>query len=184
MADRRRRITPGSVAATTLVVVAVAALAVPLLGTLTGRWRLQPVLSGSMAPGIPTGSLVLATPAPASSVRVGDVVIFRAPLSGHRLTAHRVIAVVAHGRRPVIRTKGDANTAADPWQARIEGGRIWIVRRDVPLLGYVTVFTQSTWPFLILVLGIGAIVIHALRWIWAGPAGVRPAAPGHVAADA
>jgi signal peptidase I len=179
-----RRVRPGSAAATALVVVAAAALAVPLLGLLTGSWRLQPVLSGSMAPRIQTGSLVLATPEPASAVRVGDVVIFRAPLAGHRLTAHRVISVVAHGRRPVIRTKGDANTAADPWQARIDGARIWIVRGDVPLLGYVTVFTQDRWPFLVLVLGIGALVIHALRRIWRGPAGEHPAAPGHVAADA
>jgi signal peptidase I len=178
-----RRLGFGSAMASALVVVAVAALAVPLLGTLTGRWRLQPILSGSMAPQVPTGSLVLATPEAASAVHVGDIVVFRAPIAGHRLTAHRVIAVLSHGRRPGIRTKGDANAAADPWQARIEGGRIWIVRRDVPLLGYVTIFTQRSWLFLVLVLGVGAVVIPLLRRIWAQPEGVRPTAPGHVAAD-
>lgn len=181
MTDRRGAF--GSAIATALVVVAVAAVAVPALGTLTGRWRLQPILSGSMAPRVPTGSLVLATPRPAAAIRVGDVVVFRAPIAGHRLTAHRVIAVVSNGPHPVIRTKGDANAAADPWQAKLEGGRIWVVRRDVPLLGYVTIYTQRSWPFLVLVLVIGAVVIHALRRIWARPEAVHPGAPGHVAAD-
>jgi signal peptidase len=172
---RAQRVSLGSVAATTLVVVALAALAVPLVGSLSGRWRLLPILSGSMAPRIPTGSLVLATPEPASEVRVGDVIIFRAPVGGHRLIAHRVVAVLEHGPRPVVQTKGDANSARDPWRARTDGGRIWTVRREVPLLGYVTVFTQRSWPFLVLVLGITAIVIRVFRRIWA------PTVPDHAA---
>jgi signal peptidase I len=170
-----RRLSLGSVAATTLVVVAVAALAVPVVGNLSGRWRLLPILSGSMAPRIPTGSLVLATPEPASEIQAGDVIIFHAPAAGHRLIAHRVVAVLEHGPRPVVQTKGDANSAPDPWQARTDGGRIWTVRREAPLLGYVTVFTQRSWPFLILVLGIAAIAIRALRRIWV---------PDHAAAQA
>jgi signal peptidase I len=169
------RVSLGSVVATTLVVVAAAALAVPVVGHLSGRWRLVPILSGSMAPRIPTGSLVLATPEPASEVRAGDVIIFRAPAAGHRLIAHRVVAVLEHGPLPVVQTKGDANSALDPWLARTDGGPVWTVRREIPLLGYVTVFTQRTWPFLALVLGIAALAIRGLRRIWV---------PDHAAAEA
>jgi len=83
----------------------------------------------------------------------------------------------------------DAHRAAGgrqrPRPLRIPERHLEIVRRDVPLLGYVTLFTQRSWPFLALLLGIGAIVIHLLRRIWARPERVRPAAaaPGHVAAD-
>jgi signal peptidase I len=170
-----RRVSLGSVVATTLVIVATVALAVPVVGHVSGRWRLLPILSGSMAPRIPTGSLVLATPQPASAVRVGDVIIFRAPVAGHRLIAHRVVAVLEHGPRPIVQTKGDANSARDPWQARTDGGPIWTVRSEVPLLGYVTVFTQRSWPFLVLVLGIAALAIRGLRRIWV---------PGHATAEA
>jgi signal peptidase len=170
-----RRLSLGSVVATTLVVVATTALAVPVVGHVSGRWRLLPILSGSMAPRIPTGSLVLATPKPASEVRAGDVIIFRAPVAGHRLIAHRVVAVLERGPRPVVQTKGDANSALDPWQARTDGGPIWTVRREVPLLGYVTIFTQRSWPFLVLVLGIAALAIRGLRRIWV---------PDHATAEA
>jgi signal peptidase len=180
----RRRVSLGAVVGTTLVVVAAAALAVPVAGNLSGRWRLLPILSGSMAPRIPTGSLVLATPEPASEVKTGDVIIFRAPTADHRLLAHRVVAVLEHGPRPVVQTKGDANSALDPWRARTDGGRIWTVRREVPLLGYVTVFTQRSWPFLVLVLGIAAIAIRVLRRIWTEPEEARPVVPDHAAAEA
>jgi signal peptidase len=170
-----RRVSLGSAVATTLVVVATAALAVPVVGHVSGRWRLLPILSGSMAPRIPTGSLVLATRKPASAVRAGDVIIFRAPVAGHRLIAHRVVAVLEHGPRPVVQTKGDANSALDPWQARTDGGPIWTVRREVPLLGYVTIFTQRSWPFFVLVLGIAALAIRGLRRIWV---------PDHATAEA
>ena len=61
-----------------------------VFGNATGRFRLAPVLSGSMSPTYPTDSLVVATPIPSDDVRVGDVVLFNAPADGNPLTMHRI----------------------------------------------------------------------------------------------
>jgi signal peptidase I len=155
-----------------LVLGAVLALAVPVTGIVTGRWRLQPILSGSMSPKIPSGALVLATPQRPSAIRVGQVVAYHAPIPGHRLIAHRVVAVLAYGRRPVIVTKGDANTVADPWHARIAGTQICVVRYSVPVLGSVTLFVQRTWPLLTLALLVAVALTTALRRVWTRPVDV------------
>ena len=96
-------------AATGLVVLAVAALAV---GQLLG----QPVLLGyvatdSMAPTMEAGDGFVAVPAPlAGDVEEGDVVVFEAEqLPGGGLTTHRVVAETDAG----YVTKGDANPFTD-----------------------------------------------------------------------
>lgn len=84
---------------------------VPLaLGVLVllGQLRVMPVLTGSMAPGIPVGTLVAVTPV--SSVHVGEVIMFSPP-GASRPVLHRVVSASSAG----VWTKGDANPAADPW---------------------------------------------------------------------
>ena len=85
------------------------AAALPLLlgaGRLAGLEALI-VQSGSMWPGIPAGSLVVAdTGCSYSSVEKGDIIIFQA---GEGRVMHRVYAVTEEG----FETKGDANRVAD-----------------------------------------------------------------------
>src|SRR5438034_10696813 len=118
--------------------VLLAALAVLVfvgLGPATGAYRLTTVLSGSMAPGMPVGSVAVLVPQPPAAVRVGDVITFQAPTPDRHVGTHRVVEIVEPGRHPVIRTKGDANASPDPWTARLQGDRAWRRVAVVPHAG-------------------------------------------------
>jgi signal peptidase I len=72
------------------------------------------VISGSMEPGIPVGSLTIARTVPAEQVGVGDVVtVPRVHADG--LVTHRVVATTPadDGRSTVLELQGDANRDAD-----------------------------------------------------------------------
>jgi signal peptidase len=120
-----------------VVTLALASLATVVVGRVSGGWQLVPILSGSMAPAMAVGSLAIASEEPASAIRRGQVIVYRSPLSGHELIAHRVVAVLGRsGSRLVLTTRGDANPAADPWRTTIVGTRAWVVSARIPLLGY------------------------------------------------
>jgi signal peptidase I len=93
------------------------------------------VLSASMRPTMPEGSVVLITPMAARDVRVGDVVTYQIPVEDRRVVTHRVVEILEGGEHPVIRTQGDANNAPDPWIARMASGPLWKVRGAVPAVG-------------------------------------------------
>jgi len=140
---------------------AVAALATAaLIGV-----RFLPVLTGSMAPYAPTGSLVLTLPVPGSDVAVGDVVAFRPPapytVTGNRPILHRVATLGSEGGQSYLTSKGDANPAADPWQVATDGATFGRAALVVPHLG--RVFAGGTWAALALVLGAAALFAGARR---------------------
>ncbi|HLX21249.1 MAG TPA: signal peptidase I [Gaiellaceae bacterium] len=148
-----------------LLLGALVVLAVPAVGIATGRWRLLPILSGSMAPRLPAGSLALTTRSPEASIRAGDVIVFNIPIGDHHLTAHRVVRVLSGGPHPVVETKGDANTTPDPWRLRLNGTTAWIVRAHIPFVGYAAVFTRR-WGFQLLGVGALALLAVCLRYLW------------------
>jgi signal peptidase len=119
-----------------ILVLSLVALVVLALGPRTGRYQAMTVLTGSMRPTIPEGSIVLAVPTAAADVRSGDVITFHIPVDDRRVVTHRVVEVLEGGEQPVIRTRGDANDAPDPWTARMGPGPLWKVRAVVPSLGY------------------------------------------------
>ena len=139
------------------------------LGSLTGRWGLVPVLTGSMRPGIQPGDLVLVVPEATTAVEPGQVVLFRPPGNGEPVV-HRVLAVSDAGGVPAIRTKGDANNVADPWNARLPGSRAWRVRAVVPDAGYLAVAEHDPAVRLALELALlAAGVGTGLSVIWRRP---------------
>ncbi len=119
----------GEVALTLAAVVGAACLVAFVAGLAIG---VRPLVfrSGSMSPGIPTGSLGFVRTIPSDEVRVGDVV--SVPYGDTRVT-HRVLAV-QRGSGPVtLRLKGDANEVADPQPYPALGAqRLWF---SVPVLG-------------------------------------------------
>lgn len=87
------------------------------------------VQSGSMEPGIPTGSLaVVDTGCDYGSIETGDIIIFQA---GEERVMHRAYAVTEKG----IETKGDANEVTDGITTTRENlvGR---VVSHIPLMGF------------------------------------------------
>ncbi|TCK45400.1 signal peptidase [Leucobacter luti] len=122
------------------------------------------VISGSMAPGIPTGSMVFAKNVPALEIRRGDIVTVERRSSGNDidgLVTHRVVEVLLpeersgdaadentphdtlseSGRRLVL--KGDANALPDSDPYVVEAASRYLFH--VPFLGNVSLFLQT--PF-------------------------------------
>ena len=84
-----------------------------LLVLLTGTFfGLRPVvvLSGSMSPSIPAGSLAVSRAVSATELHTGDVVTVTA---GDRHVTHRIVAVDHDGASATLQLKGDANPRAD-----------------------------------------------------------------------
>lgn len=121
---------------TSLLVVGLA-----LLGPRSGQWQFLTVLTGSMGDAMPAGSVVFETSKPPSEVVAGDVITFQIPGSTEVVT-HRVVEIVEPGTEPVIRTKGDANDAPDPWPTQLTGERTWVVEASVPYVGTVLNWTN------------------------------------------
>ncbi|HEV7535930.1 MAG TPA: signal peptidase I, partial [Acidimicrobiia bacterium] len=165
-----------------LLFAAVALLVFVGLGPATGTYRLATVLSGSMAPGMPVGSVAVLVPEPPAAVRVGDVITFQAPTPDHAVVTHRVVEVVEGGLQPVVRTKGDANRSPDPWTARLQGNRAWRRVAVVPFAGTAIRFLRSpTVHHLSVHIAPALLLLCMLGAIWF-PGRKRPAAPAPVPA--
>jgi signal peptidase len=121
------------------VALAIACVGLIGLGLLprTGLYRPVTVLSGSMTPTFSPGDMVIVTPEPLRNVRVGQIISYRIPIGDHHVQSHRVIKIVRAGPHPLVRTKGDANAAADPWTAQLHGTTAWRVRAVLPKVGWV-----------------------------------------------
>lgn len=107
------------------------------------QWEALPVLSGSMSPGMPTGSLAFAQREPVGDLVLHDVAVFHPPGQPRVIYLHRVIAIQQVGSQVVVRTKGDANPVPDPWVLHIASPTVYIVRYRVPDLGYVALWVHS-----------------------------------------
>jgi signal peptidase len=134
--------------------VVVVALLLPLAIFLTSAWllgwQLMSVLTGSMQPTYPVGSLLVIGQIDAADVEPGMAIVFSDPAEPGRLVAHRVVSVAA-GDALAFVTQGDANASRDPnpVPARLVRGRVlW----SVSLLG--TAMDWLQWPrsFIALVL--------------------------------
>lgn len=146
------------------------------VGPHTGRYRTMTVLTDSMRPTMPAGSVAVQTPMPVSEVEVGDVITYRIPVEDQRIVTHRVVEVLEAGPKPVVVTQGDAVEQPDPWSARLEGPVVWRTEVGVPYLGYGLHFLRQ--PVLRDVLVLGVPVLLSLTWlvdIWRPEKGRRVA---------
>jgi signal peptidase I len=132
-------------------------------GSLLGRLRVDTVESGSMAPVVPQGSLVLAVPEPAANLRSGQILAFRPPTPYPQVTVvHEVVAVRRVDGRTTIETKGVANSAPDPWRAPIVGPA-WVVVAHVPWLGGVLRFARQGVASALVIILCGTLLVAVLR---------------------
>lgn len=84
------------------------------------------VLSPSMAPDMPVGSVAVTSHIPADDLRVGQVAILRTP-DEHALYIHRIVSLQYTPDGMVIRTKGDANPSADPWTVIVKSPEVAVL---------------------------------------------------------
>ena len=145
--------------------VATVALALLGLGLLAGllfmrldSLQLQPVLSGSMRPGIQPGDLAVVQPVRVSKLRVGDVIAYLPP---GRTTPvmHRIVSINAHG----MVTKGDANPVADPWgRARARQASVDRLVAVLPEAGWLATVREQAMAGI----GVALLVILLLTVVW------------------
>ncbi len=107
----------------------------------------QVVLTGSMEPGIPTGSVIFISSRAPAEVNIGDVLTFKHPggdpnLRETAVITHRVVAIEGSRSSPSFRTRGDAGDQDDPWLVP-STHVIGIVEHHVPRAGYLTLWLQS-----------------------------------------
>lgn len=99
------------------------------------------ILTGSMEPTIPEGSMVYVKPCSSfDEYQINDIVTFSDPATGKSFT-HRIVEIDAGDR--CFTTKGDANSVPDlsPTYFSLAVGK---VKMSVPLLGFVAEFLKST----------------------------------------
>jgi signal peptidase I len=121
-----------------LLGLAVLTFALLAIGPHVFGYRTMTMLTGSMAPEINPGDVTIVTPIAISEVTEGMVITYHRPIEDHSLVTHRVISVeTAPDGSVSVQTKGDANEAADPWTATLEGDTAYQVRAVVPVLGHV-----------------------------------------------
>jgi len=146
-----------------LIVLAAAVLLVSVvIPRLTGATPYT-VLTGSMHPTMPPGTLVVDRPVNAGSIVVGDVVTYEPnPNDPGGVITHRVVAqgFDATGA-PVFQTKGDANPVPDP--AMVHGyqivGERWYY---VPYVGYVTRLLTGEQRTVMVRIVIGGLLLYML----------------------
>ena len=152
-----------------LLILALAAVTI-VLPAAVGGMPLS-VLTGSMRPNLPPGTLVVTKPTPAEEIGVGDVITYQLESGQATLVTHRVIersVNSADGEISFI-TQGDNNNTPDaepvrPVQTR---GTVWYA---IPYLGWVNQAVSSdTRSWAIPALAI-ALFIYAA---WTFTSGVR-----------
>lgn len=94
------------------------------------------VLTGSMRPTMPPGSLVVIKPIEAGEVKVGDAITYQIRSGEPEVVTHRVISLAQTlGGETLFTTQGDANPHPDekPVKAAQIRGVVWY---SIPFAGY------------------------------------------------
>lgn len=117
------------------------------------------VLSGSMEPELPVGSLIYVKPVDPTEVHVGEAITFR--LGSGTLVTHEVYEIDASARE--FKTHGIANVDAQgnispdaapvPWSSLVGS-----VVACVPLLGYVNVFVTQPPGIFVVIAGVAVVI--------------------------
>ena len=127
------------------------------------------VLTGSMRPGMPPGTLVVVRPVSPDRIGVGAVVTYQLRSGEPTVVTHRVVAQGTDSvGRIVFRTQGDANPVPDAGWVRpvqIRGTR-WF---SVPYVGYATSLVTDAERSAATVLVVGLLLGYA-GWMFAGAA--------------
>jgi signal peptidase I len=130
-------------------------------------YRTSTMLTGSMAPGIEPGDIVVTVPKPATDLEVGDVITYQIPVEDHRVETHRVTEVQRQHGAVVFRTKGDANENADPWTATVQGDTVWEMQAVVPEAGKaIRVLRAPAVQHGVLWAALGGLLLLGLISIW------------------
>jgi signal peptidase len=142
--SRALRLAASAVSGAALVVVVLLALAM-IVVPLALHATPFTVLTGSMEPSLPPGTLVVSRPVDPARIRIGDVVTYQLESNRPAVVTHRVVGIGsgAEGELTFV-TRGDSNNVADePIRAvQVRG----VVVYHVPYAGYVNTWVGGNRP--------------------------------------
>lgn len=121
------------------------------------NYQVLTVMSGSMAPTIPTGSVIVIKPA--VDYQVDDIITFKTPGSSKKndFTTHRIVEIQEVDNATIFVTKGDANEESDRefvGEDAVIGKELFAVSLIGYLIGYI-----KTLPGLVLIIIVPAAII-------------------------
>lgn len=125
----------------TVLVVLLALVLVAVIGFRIFGLQGYKVLSGSMEPEYPTGSVIYVKEVDTKELKEGDVITFY--LAGKTEATHRIHEVVEENGTRMFRTKGDANEQPDAGLVNpddVIGSPVF----TVPYMGYALTYMQTT----------------------------------------
>ncbi|NLP82819.1 signal peptidase I [Microbacterium sp. CFH 90308] len=171
-----------SLSASVLVLLLAIAVAVIGLPTLVGGSAMT-VLTQSMEPGLPPGTLVVIRPTPVEDIRVGDVVTYQIRSGESAVVSHRVTAKTYTDGELTFVTKGDNNDAVDPEPVREVQirGTLWY---SLPLLGWVNSILNGANRTVVLAIVAGGLFLYAAVSVAGAVRDRRRATASASAADA
>ena len=116
--------------------------------------QVSPVLTGSMVPTFAPGDAVVTRQVPLRDLHVGQVAVL-VPPGQTSSYAHRVVSISGDPAHPVVRTRGDANSAPDPWAVPVSGRTVTEVLVSAPRVGNLLVAGNGSAPRALLILAVG-----------------------------
>lgn len=121
---------------------------------ITGNYKVLVVQSGSMAPAIKTGSMVVSRPA--KEYEVGQIITFH---FGKTFITHRVFDKRIQNGQTVYVTKGDANKGSDKNEllAKEIVGRVFL---HIPYVGYAVDMAKKPLGFILIIVVPALILIY------------------------
>ena len=145
-------------------IVGIALLLVASMFPIQGNIQVKVVLSGSMEPAIPVGSVIVIKPS--ESYAVGDIVTFGKDTKTDIPTTHRIIDMRIEGADTFFKTKGDANGDPDISELK-ESAIAGKVLVTIPYLGYLIDFAKQPLGFaLLVIIPASIVVLDEVKKIW------------------
>ena len=143
----------------TLLTAAVALLALTLVGAKFAGFRALTVMSGSMEPEYPVGSMIYVRPVDYKSLKVGDVISYVAD-NNKTIVTHRIVAIEIDKKDSSVlrfKTQGDANNSADAKLVHYKNV-LGTPIVTIPYLGYIAHSVQQP-PGIYIALVVGTLLL-------------------------
>ncbi|CAN5456807.1 hypothetical protein BH09ACT4_BH09ACT4_17220 [soil metagenome] len=121
------------------------------------------ILTSSMEPGLPPGTLVIVKPIDVNAIKIGTIVTYQLDSGEPEVVTHRVIEIqgpTLPGAKPSFITKGDANGAPDakPVMAIQIRGAVWY---SVPYIGWVNNVVNGDLRAVVIPIVAGLLFLYA-----------------------
>lgn len=151
----------GQISSWLALFVVLSLVAVMIIIPRAGGATAYTVLTGSMRPDYPPGSLVVVRPVPLEEIQIGDVVTYQMKSGEPGVVTHRVVSLARTlGGEQQFILRGDANNVDDtPVVAAQIRGELWY---SMPWLGYVNIALNGKQRIWLTWVAIGGLLTYSV----------------------